>query len=171
MKAHDDANRSGERAPRDRRPTDALREILRAAEVTQPVTFRDLTVTGIRVPPPLRQDGAGYATLDEAIERGWLEVEEASEGGRVPELRVRHRGGSPVLVAAGGRAQAEEPTAAARRFLALAAEAECSDHPSVAAGVDLRLRGTGLVGAALVHEGRVAHLALFPADRPPSEPW
>lgn len=83
--------------PGDRRPADLLRDLLVAAEVTGPVTFRNLTVCGLRVPPGLGGEDAAYATLDEGIERGWIEVEETSEGGRVPELRVRHRGERPVL--------------------------------------------------------------------------
>lgn len=39
-----------------------------------------------------------YVPLARALEAGWLEVDEVSEGGSVPRARVTNRGGSAVLV-------------------------------------------------------------------------
>ena len=42
-------------------------------------------------------------------------------------------------------------------------EAEIREYPSVGKGTDLRLRGRGIVGAALVDEGKLLHLSVFAA--------
>jgi hypothetical protein len=46
-----------------------------------------------------------YATLDEAIQGGWFEVGEISEGGSVPELKVVNRGDRAVLMLDGEELQ------------------------------------------------------------------
>ncbi|MEW6770285.1 MAG: DUF6569 family protein [Bacillota bacterium] len=40
-------------------------------------------------------------------------------------------------------------------------EAEIREYPSVGQGTDIRLRGRGIVGAALVDEGNLLHLSVF----------
>lgn len=42
-------------------------------------------------------------------------------------------------------------------------EAEIREYPSVGKGTDIRLRGRGIVGAALVDEGSLLHLSVFAA--------
>ncbi|MEW6574018.1 MAG: DUF6569 family protein [Bacillota bacterium] len=44
-------------------------------------------------------------------------------------------------------------------------EAEIREYPSVGKGTDIRLRGRGIVGAALVDEGNLLHLSVFAAPQ------
>ncbi len=48
-----------------------------------------------------------------------------------------------------------------QKLLGALSEAECSTYPSVGMGNDLRLKGRGIIGAALEHEGRLLHLSVF----------
>jgi hypothetical protein len=74
-----------------------IRETLARLEVGPPKTFANLTLYPLLcVPGPLPD----YATLDEAIEQGWVEVREVSASGSVPELTVANRG-DRVLAPAG----------------------------------------------------------------------
>jgi hypothetical protein len=72
-----------------------VRETLTRLEVGSPTTFANLTLY------PLL-DGAGqapdYATLDEAIQQGWVEVREVSASGSVPELTVANKGDRAVFM-------------------------------------------------------------------------
>jgi hypothetical protein len=58
-------------------------------------TFRNLTQV-----PLLIEFGreADYIVLDEGIARGWVEIRESTEAGRVPELNVINRGNVAVLL-------------------------------------------------------------------------
>ena len=58
-------------------------------------------------------------------------------------------------------AEAAIPRNRAEAFLAAVALAEPRAYPAVGLGQELRLEGGGVVGAALVHEGSVVHLAAF----------
>lgn len=49
----------------------------------------------------------------------------------------------------------------AEDFLAAVARAKQSDYPAVGLGRELRLEGEDVVGAALMHDGSVVHLAAF----------
>lgn len=72
-----------------------VRETLTRLEVGPPTTFANLTLY------PLL-GGAGqapdYATLDEAIRQGWVEVREVSGSGSVPELTVANKGDRAVFM-------------------------------------------------------------------------
>ena len=45
-----------------------------------------------------RVSDADYLVLDEALERGWVEITESSDAGQVPELKVVNRGDMAVLL-------------------------------------------------------------------------
>ena len=58
-------------------------------------TFRNLTVQPLVSPVEREPD---YVVLDEGLARGWVEITEVTESGRVPELKAVNRGGLPVLL-------------------------------------------------------------------------
>ena len=58
-------------------------------------TFRNLTLVPLMANGPAEAD---YAILDEAIALGTIEIEETSEDGRVPELKVLNHGEKAVLL-------------------------------------------------------------------------
>ena len=58
---------------------------------------------------------AGYATLDEAVTRGWMKITEVTEAGHVPELKVENSGDTAVLIVDG-----EELDSVYRAAIALA---------------------------------------------------
>lgn len=72
-----------------------IRETLTRLEVGPPTTFANLTLY------PLI-GGAGhapdYATLDEAIRQGWVQVREVSASGSLPELTVANKGDRAVFM-------------------------------------------------------------------------
>ena len=72
-----------------------IRTILQKVEIGEPTRFANLTVFPLRGgdggPPP-------YATLDEALAGGWLQVTEISASGSVTELKVVNKGDRPVLI-------------------------------------------------------------------------
>ncbi len=64
---------------------------------------------------------------------------------------------------------ATEARATAEAFLRTAAAVDSTPHKSPGLGEDHRLAGSGLAGSALVVEGQVVHLALFPTPGPEEE--
>jgi hypothetical protein len=72
-----------------------LRETLARLEVGPQKTFAGLTHFPLLGDAVRRPE---YATLDEAIEQGWLEVREVSASGSVPELTVVNKGDRAVLL-------------------------------------------------------------------------
>jgi hypothetical protein len=72
-----------------------ITEFLKTVEVGPAQSHDNLTLF-----PLFRSSGRlpDYATLDEAIQGGWFEVGEVSEGGSVPELKVVNRGDRAVLM-------------------------------------------------------------------------
>jgi hypothetical protein len=72
-----------------------VRETLTRLEVGPPKSFANLTLY------PLIGGGEqapDYATLDEAIEQGWVQVREVSASGSVPELTVANKGDRAVFM-------------------------------------------------------------------------
>jgi hypothetical protein len=57
--------------------------------------FRNLTLVPLVANDPAEAD---YAVLDEALALGTIAIEETSEAGRVPELKVLNHGGKAVLL-------------------------------------------------------------------------
>lgn len=62
-----------------------------------------------------------------------------------------------------GIEKGEMDSTAGQRFLEAASRATMTVHPAVGLGEEARLTGEGVTGSALVADGRVVHLALFPA--------
>ena len=73
-------------------------------DALQHVTFGSLSEfnrLGV-LPLMAREDRpAGYATLDEAMARGWMKITEVTEAGHVPELKVENSGDTAVLIVDG----------------------------------------------------------------------
>ena len=73
-------------------------------DALQHVTFGSLSeYNGLAVLPLMAQEdrAAGYATLDEAVTRGWMKITEVTEAGHVPELKVENSGDTAVLIVDG----------------------------------------------------------------------
>jgi len=75
-----------------------LIERLQTVEVMAPGESGGLQAFGLRWQPTL---GLDYKTLDEALAEGLLEVTEVSDGGSVPSLKVRNKGGLMAFLMAG----------------------------------------------------------------------
>jgi hypothetical protein len=73
-------------------------DLLQSVQVTEPQDVGNLQVFGLRW---TGGDGLRYATLDEALAAGALEVTEASEGGSVPTLQVANKSDTMVFLMAG----------------------------------------------------------------------
>jgi hypothetical protein len=78
--------------------THTIREQLRDVRIAEPVEAGGLQVFGLYWDNP---GGPDYQTLDEAVVAGVLEVGEVGQGGSVPNLTVRNKGKSAVLLMAG----------------------------------------------------------------------
>ncbi|HEY1376171.1 MAG TPA: DUF6569 family protein [Gemmataceae bacterium] len=74
----------------------AVADLLPGLTVTAPQHAAGLTVFGLSGPA---DDPLDYATLDDALAAGSLEVTELSEGGTVPTLKLVNRGGRVFLMA------------------------------------------------------------------------
>jgi len=72
--------------------------LIESLEVGEPLYYENLTVIPIYTDEIL--DHTRYTTLDEAMDRGWLEVTEV-EGGRVPQVKVTNRSGEYVFLMGG----------------------------------------------------------------------
>jgi hypothetical protein len=79
-------------------PGEEVRELIESLEVGEPVYYENLTI--IPVYSDRIRDHTRYATLDEALEKGWLEVTEVDDG-RVPQVRVRNRSKNCVFMMGG----------------------------------------------------------------------
>src|SRR5947208_8815589 len=77
-------------------PVPAVADLIPDFAVTDPQTAGGLTVFGLRGPAP---DPTDYATLDDALAAGLLDVTELTEGGSVPTLKLVNRGGPVFLMA------------------------------------------------------------------------
>jgi hypothetical protein len=78
--------------------THTICDRLRNVRIGEPVEAGGLQVFGLYWDNP---GGPDYQTLDEAVVAGVLEVAEVSKGGSVPDLKVRNKGKSAVLLMAG----------------------------------------------------------------------
>jgi hypothetical protein len=75
-----------------------VRQLIESLEVGEPFSYRNLTI--IPVYTDRIRDHTRYTSLDEALDRGWLEVTEV-EGGRVPQVRVTNRSGEYIFLMGG----------------------------------------------------------------------
>ncbi len=78
--------------------TNKLTALLDGAAIGQPQTHANMTVYPLRVKNGHKRN---YQTLDEAMQAQTIEVLEVSEGGSVPNLKVRNTGALPVLLVVG----------------------------------------------------------------------
>jgi hypothetical protein len=79
-------------------PGEEMRTLIESLEVGEPFSYRNLTV--IPVYADRITDRTPYTSLDEALERGWLEVTEV-EGGRVPQVKVTNRSSEYIFMMGG----------------------------------------------------------------------
>jgi hypothetical protein len=78
--------------------TNKLTALLNGATIGQPQTHANMTVYPLRVKNGHKRN---YQTLDEAMQARTIEVSEVSQGGSVPNLKVRNTGPLPVLLVVG----------------------------------------------------------------------
>lgn len=71
---------------------------LSRTKILDPISHKAMTVFPLATESLVCFD---YLTLDEAIEKGKIEVTESSEGGSVPDLLVKNKGTKPVLMMTG----------------------------------------------------------------------
>jgi hypothetical protein len=75
--------------------TEIVVDAIRGVTFGPETRFRNLAMTPIIG----NADGCSdYVTLDEALGKGWAEITEVSDGGRVPELKIIVKGAAPVLL-------------------------------------------------------------------------
>jgi hypothetical protein len=65
-----------------------ITELIETLSVGEPMYYRSLTI--VPVYSSDIEDGSCYTTLDEALDKGWLKIEEVS-GGRVPQVKLTNR--------------------------------------------------------------------------------
>jgi hypothetical protein len=75
-----------------------LENFIRSLEVGQESAFNRLVIKPLSIETDFKLP---FLTLEEALEREVLEITEKSEGGSVPELLVKNRGGLDVIVLEG----------------------------------------------------------------------
>ncbi len=73
-------------------------DLIRTLEVGEPVYHANLTI--IPVYSTQIRDHSRYATLDEALEKGWLEITEVGSG-TVPQVSVTNRSGRQIYIMGG----------------------------------------------------------------------
>ena len=110
-------------------------------------------------PPADRQVGAIFTIRGAVVgldafdhPRTWAQM--------VPKLLRSYGLDTLDTAAAGSGPAAADPL----RFLEAVAHAGCTVYPAVGAGIDLRLEGGGIVGAALDTAKGVVHIVAFPAS-------
>ena len=75
---------------------DNIANVIGALRLGEGRAFQALTMIPVFAESP--GPAPAYATLDDALARGEVEITEISEGGRVPELELVNRGERPVLL-------------------------------------------------------------------------
>jgi len=79
-------------------PGEEVKDLIESLEVGEPVYHGNLTI--IPVYTDRVKDATRYTTLDEALDKGWLEVTEVG-GGSVPQVRVSNRSGEYIFMMGG----------------------------------------------------------------------
>jgi len=83
---------------------DAIKPVARALfdiDAGPEVIFQNLTMLPLAPRQARAEDPPPYATLDESLALGLVEITEVSDAGSVPELRVANRGDRPTLIVDG----------------------------------------------------------------------
>ena len=75
-----------------------VRQMIEDLEVGEPVYYENLTV--IPIYTVCIRDNCRYTTLDEALQKSWLEISEV-EGGRVPQVRLTNHSGEHIYIMGG----------------------------------------------------------------------
>ncbi len=75
-----------------------VQDLIETLEVGEPVYCDNLTIVPIYTSHV--KDRSHYATLDEALDKRWLEITEV-DGGRVPQVRLRNRSDKYIFVMGG----------------------------------------------------------------------
>lgn len=99
----------------------SLKRVLERARLGNPQTHENLTIF------PLLdevQEGVAYLALKEAFEMDLVEVEEVSEGGSVPNLKIRNKAPQPVLLVDGEELKGAKQNRIVNTSLLIAAESE-----------------------------------------------
>jgi hypothetical protein len=82
----------------DARTGKEIRDLIETLEVGEPIYYENLTL--IPIYSTRIRDNRHYTTLDEALDRGWLEISEVG-GGSVPKVKVTNRSGEYIYVMGG----------------------------------------------------------------------
>ena len=101
--------------------SESLKRVLKRATLGSPQTHENLTIF------PLLdevQEGVAYLALREAFEMDLVEVEEVSEGGSVPNLKIRNKAPQPVLLVDGEELKGAKQNRVVNTSLLIAAESE-----------------------------------------------
>lgn len=99
----------------------SLKRVLKRVTLGSPQTHENLTIF------PLLdevQEGVAYLALREAFEMDLVEVEEVSEGGSVPNLKIRNKAPQPVLLVDGEELKGAKQNRIVNTSLLIAAESE-----------------------------------------------
>ena len=133
-------------------PTASLFDWLDALELGEPQTARALALWPLRArqgvaPPPC----PAHLPLAEALARGLVQVDEVSEGGSVPHVRVRNAGDTAVLFLFGEEIRgAKQNRVANASFLVAPHSSVVLDVSCVEAGRWHRPRGAGFEAAEAI---------------------
>ena len=75
-----------------------IRDLIETLEVGEPICYENLTI--IPIYSTHIRDHRHYTTLDEALDRGWLEIGEVG-GGSVPKVKVTNRSNDYIYIMGG----------------------------------------------------------------------
>lgn len=84
--------------PASAESTSDLTNLIETLEVGEPIYYENLTI--IPVYNPQINDRTHYTTLDEALNKNWLEITEI-DGGNVPKVRLTNRSNSYIYLMGG----------------------------------------------------------------------
>jgi hypothetical protein len=75
-----------------------IRDLIEILSVGEPMYYKSLTI--VPVYSSDIEDHSHYTTLDEALDRGWLKIEEVT-GGRVPQVKLTNRSDKYIYIMGG----------------------------------------------------------------------
>ena len=77
---------------------EAIQSFLNATKLARKQSFKNLTMFPLLAPDGTKPD---YLTLEQALDRGFVQVTEMDQAGSVPELRLLNKGKKKVLIVEG----------------------------------------------------------------------